>query len=201
MKKWTGIFTAIILLLLGCKLGSPASTAPPIPASSTSIPLQSDNPQSSNESQPNTPPKDQEAIKSEWRPLINGAAVLFSSCETMFDTYLNYQIEEIDLAGARLQLNTASGSISVVHDTFTKLPAPSPIILPFKERLEANMGTLLVLLSQQEAADIGSFEATDTLLETCNSLFDAQDEIAAAALSAGLSEASLAQLESETAQP
>ena len=218
IKKWSWAFIVIAVGLLGCRFGSGASTAAPIiqqpartPTPGLVTPLvgpEDENSQGQNQEPPAAgtgqeiqpaPASDQEMLKNEWRPVFNGAKLLSASCEMMFDTWLQYQIEEITLVKAQEELNIESDYLAMAHQAFIELQAPGPTILPYKESLETDMGTLIVLLAKKEAADLNSLESTNSLLDTCSVLFDTLEEITNAAAFAGMSDESLQMLELETA--
>jgi hypothetical protein len=209
------VLLTLAMLLSGCNLGSNlgASTQSPDtpPQSSdadqpqTFLPvIVGAEPGAAGEALQDSLPQDtpdpaaiQASLKDEWRPVIQGASLLFASCEMMFDTYMDFQIEETNLAEAQAQLAVEAELIASVNSGIAAWSAPAPAAQPYLEQVVAYISKLNDLLARKEAGDIGSFENTDLILDTCLSLFDLQDTIASAAVDAGIDEASMAELESE----
>lgn len=197
------IFMAVVLaglmLLSGCNFGSSQSAQDggaggSQPGSQKAfLPMVSGSqPQAAGED-----PQNPAAPGEDWEPVYRAARLLSASCDQVFDTFLQFQIEAIDLGKAQNELVIEAEYVRAAQQVLSDMAAPGGAAQPYKAQLEASLGTISSLLAQREAADLSSLESTDLLLETCSNLVDSQDEIASAAV-AGMSEADLQRLELET---
>jgi len=195
MKTCLAVLLALLLLLSGCSFGSNQSARDGgQPGSQKAfLPMVAGSQQ---EASGDVPP----AVSIEnWQPVYRAARLLSASCDQAFDTYLQFQIEAIDLGKAQDELGIEAEYAGMAQQALGAVAAPGEAVQPYKARLEASLGTLSPLLARREAADLSSLDSTDILLETCSSLVDTQEEIASVAAAAGMSEADLQALEQETA--
>ena len=200
MKTCLAVLLALLLLLSGCSFGSnqsardggqPGSQKAFLPMVAGSQQEPGDDSQL---------PVDSPTVSIEnWQPVYRAARLLSASCDQAFDTFLQFQIEAIDLGKAQDELSIEAEYAGMAQQALGAVAAPGEAVQPYKARLEASLGTFSSLLARREAADLGSLDSTDILLETCSSLVDTQEEIASAATAAGMSEADLQALEQETA--
>ena len=145
-----------------------------------------------------TPPSSAQGdLKDEWRSVFNGSQILFSSCELMYETHIRYQGGEIDITKAKSDLAIESNTFSIVQREFVKWLEPSAAVLPYKGKLERDMGTIIELWEVMNSSDIGTPSVTDRLFNTCSSLSATQINIVNTAMKAGLTGDSADELASE----
>jgi len=196
MKINFRLLAAFILLLSACTIFTPspapsarAPTAPPT-AQPTRIPtmLAATAPGTSG----------QEGLKTEWRTAFTSGLLLFETCTLIFETHANCGQGEIDLAEAMAELEIEADSLTLINGWIVA-EIPSEATGAYLWRLETDLRTLIELWSQMNSGDPGAAEITDPLSGTCASLNNTLGEIANTALAAGLTEASLSELEGEIA--
>jgi formylglycine-generating enzyme required for sulfatase activity len=139
----------------------------------------------------------QDGLKDEWRPAISNAMLLTASCQLMFETHFKYGEGEIDLNRARSELTTESDFIGFAVRGFASGPVPSEAVAPYMLGLEQQASALISLLDPIDEDAIGSFGVLDTLSSTCGSLNDLMTDIVNAGMEAGLSEASVDEIDQE----
>ncbi len=140
-------------------------------------------------------PSGQEGLREEWRPAIQNAILLFSICEVMFETHFKYSEGEIDQQQARAELEIEGDFLEFPAHGLSSGDVPSEAVAPYLLRLEREMQTLIGLVDPIDRDAIGSVEVLDTLSATCQTLNGLQGEVVSASMEAGLSEASVDELD------
>jgi len=204
-KTWLAVLLAALMLLSGCNFGSSQSAQDDGSGSASSdqskffLPLTGSSQQEAPGDEAQNPAVSPQTTIDDWRQIYRAAGLLSGACDQMFDTYLQFQIEEIDLGKAQNELNLEAEYTTAAEQALRSLPDLDGTAQPFKARLEADLSTLNAMLAHREAVDLNSLDSTNILLDTCSALVDTQEEIASAAAEAGMSEGDLQSLEAETA--
>jgi predicted transcriptional regulator len=218
MNKKVIAFSICVLLLAGCNPSSSESTptattdqvvseTPPTDqenagpptfdqAASETPPTDQENAETptSDQAASETPPSDQEALKDEWRQAYNHSELLFAICETMLTTQAEYGRGEIDITEARSDFAAEDNFLALVVTWQFDWVVSSEAVVPYYQRLMNDMEALIDIsfqLSQMDDDEIASLVTEQAIFEACDSLFNTRQQIALAAMDAGLTEESL----------
>ncbi|TFH38075.1 MAG: hypothetical protein E4G99_00595 [Anaerolineales bacterium] len=148
-------------------------------------------------SAPQPPANGQEQLQDEWRPAISNAILLSTTCQLMFETHFKYSEGEIDLTRAKSELTTEGDFVGFAVRGFSSGPVPSLAVAPYILELEQQTNTLAYLLPPKNDSLIGSAQTLDTLGGICGSLNNLMTEIVHTSMAAGLSEASVDEIDQE----
>jgi hypothetical protein len=224
MNKKVFAFSICVLLLAGCNPSSskPNPTATPDQVASETPPTDQENAETptpdqvSSETPPThqenvetptpdqaaseTLPADQEALKDEWRQAYNHSEILFAICEAMLTTQTEYGRGEIDITEARSDFAAEDNFLTFVYTWQVAWAGPSEAVTPHYMRLWDAMEALIDMsfqLSQMDDDEIASLVTEQAIFEACDALFKTRQQIALAAMDAGLTEESLDELYAE----
>ena len=139
----------------------------------------------------------QEDLKQDWRLAVSSSEILFAACRAAYSINARLQKSEIDMVTAQAHLSVVSTIVAVILKGMFGWADPSEAVLPHKLLLEQEMAALIESLGRLEGGELGSAEVAAALQETCVSLQEAQTAIVSAAFAAGLTEASIRELEAE----
>jgi hypothetical protein len=200
MKRRFTALAICVAVLLGCRLGSAPSEAAPTPETPSAAPTVPAEPPTAVPTAPAAPAgtptalsRPQEALKAEWQDAISDAILLQTACVLMFETHSDFGEGEIDLDTARSELEMESNFVSFIWQGMARGPVPTDAVGPYLLDLEEEGRALI---GHPIGADsIGSSEILGTLSETCGSVDRLMQEIVTAGLEAGLTEASLDEID------
>ena len=139
----------------------------------------------------------QEELKNEWFVPYTAASILFETCGMMMYTHATFQIAGIDLVEARSELAVEANFIALVETQIVN-QVPTDRTGPFLWELDEDMRVLIDVWEQVNSSDdLGGPAMSEILFNACTPFHNNIETIAFAAMDAGVSEASLNEMDAE----
>jgi hypothetical protein len=132
----------------------------------------------------------------EWRIVYSQTVMLEAACSMLYGTNFDYNFGEISLERVRTELDAEAGFVQASQDELATLSAPSEAVAPYLAELESAILGIQPVLTLGEAAVIeDDYDLWEGVRQTCDTLFNLQEQILAAASAAGLTQAMLDEFE------
>lgn len=132
----------------------------------------------------------------EWRIVFTQTVMLEAACSMLYQTDLEYYFGNITLERVRTELEAEAGFVQSSQEELAMLAASSEAVASYLAELESAISDMQTVLAQGEAAVIeDDFDLWDGVYQTCDMLYNLQEQVLSAASAAGLTQAMLDEFE------
>jgi hypothetical protein len=132
----------------------------------------------------------------EWRIVYTQSVMLEAACGMLYETNWGYNFGDITLERVRNELEAQAGFVQASQEELAMLAASSDVVAPHLAELELAISEMQTVLALGEAAVVeDDYDLWEGVRQTCDTLYNLQDQIPVDALAAGLSQSVIDEFE------